>query len=176
MKKAVLLLIIAFPILMATSCKNDKKTSNKQETKNEITNYLTVDEAIASAEKYTNKTIHIKGMVEHVCKHGGKRFKIVNPEGKNEIKIELGDQFKSVEPSIIGNNVKISGKLIPKLLNAEQVKQWEQKMRNSHKGEENTQHFKDELKQIQEIHAKIIAGEISYHTTYSVDCEAYEIE
>jgi len=163
-------------MVIAPSCKHNKQASKKQESPNEVKTYLTVDEIIASAKKFSNKTIHLKGTVEHICKHGGKRFKIISPGGKNELKIELGNNFESLDLSVMGNNVKITGKLIPHHLNAELVKQWEQKMRDNHKGEENTQHFKDELKQIEDIYSRIVAGEIPYYTSYSVKCMNYEFE
>lgn len=176
MKKTALLFMLAIAMAIAPSCKHNKQISKKQVRQKEVKNYLTVDETIASAEKLSNKTVHLIGTIEHVCKHGGKKFNIISAGGKNELKIELDENFESLDLTVIGNNVKVTGKLISHHLDAEQVKQWEQKMRDNHKGEENTQHFKDELKQIEDIHAKIITGKIPYYTNYTVKCENYEFE
>lgn len=178
MKNLVLLLTFFCLIALSYSCNQNTKTTNENVAVSkaaEIT-YQKVDEIFATGEKLTGKTVHVRGIIEHVCKHGGKRFKIINPGGKNELKIELGENFKPVDQSILGNTVRVSGKLVTVDMDADKVKQWEQEMRDKHKGEENTPHFKEEIAYIQSIHKKITDGEIPYFTMCTVDCEKYEFE
>jgi hypothetical protein len=49
-------------------------------------------------------------------------------------------------------------------------------MRDKHKGEENTPHFKEEIAYIQSIHKKITDGEIPYFTICTVDCFKYNFD
>ena len=61
-------------------------------------------------------------------------------------------------------------------MDAEEVKEWEKKMRENHKGEEDTEHFKEEIAFIQDIYRQISSGKISYYTNYSIEAERYELE
>lgn len=179
MKNTILALFMVCVLASAFSCKQEKKSSGQQEAvqiKSVEINYLTVDELIASGENLAGKTIYVQGIIEHVCEHTWKRFKIINPGGKNELKIELGENSKPVDISIEGNTVKVTGKLVATDMGPDQVKQWEQKMRTNHKGEEDTGHFKEEVAKIQSIYKKIVDGEIPCFTMYTVDCEEYEFE
>ena len=61
-------------------------------------------------------------------------------------------------------------------MNSEMVKDWEEKMKKNHAGEENTEHYKQELAEIQAIYNRIVSGEIPYYTIYSVQAEKYELD
>ncbi len=56
------------------------------------------------------------------------------------------------------------------------VKAWEKKVKKNHSGEENSEHFKQEISEIQGIYHKLISGEIPYYTRYSVHAESYRLE
>jgi hypothetical protein len=176
MKRIFSILAISCFIVLISSCNqnNNKTKINTVETKQ--IKYSSIDEIFTQSVSLSNKTVNVKGIIEHVCEHTWKRFKIIDPNGKLELKIELGDNFPSVDASIIGLPVKVTGKLIPVKMDEEMVLEWEQKMKENHKGEENTEHYKEELAAIQAIHAKMISGEISYYTTYTVEAEKYELE
>jgi hypothetical protein len=130
----------------------------------------------AQGDSLANKTVYVEGVVEHVCQHSQKRFRIV---GKNEnlfIRIELGDEFETVDPAIVGSKAKVIGSLIPIIMDEQAVKQWEEKMKQNHKGEEDTDHYKEELAFIQNVYQQIISGEISHYTNYRIKAESYELE
>ena len=52
----------------------------------------------------------------------------------------------------------------------------ETQMKRNHKGEEDTEHFKQELAYIQNVYRQIVTGEIPYYTTYTIEAESYELE
>jgi hypothetical protein len=173
MNRVISIFVFAAVLIYTNVC---KQTNNQTENSKETMIYLSVDDVFAHGDSLANKTVHVKGIIEHVCKHSGKRFKII---GKNEnqfIKIELGDKFSSVDTSIIGKKVKVTGKLIPIKMDEKMVKKWEERMKESHKGEENTEHYKEELRFIQNIHNQITNGVIPYYTIYTIEAESYELE
>lgn len=164
-------------VFFLTACKETKqKTEDKAGVAETAISYLSVDDILAHGDSLANKTVHVEGIVEHVCKHSQKRFKIVGENENLFIRIELGDNFKSVDPSIVGDKAKVSGKLIPIIMDEQAVIQWETRMKQNHKGEEDTEHYKEELAFIQNIYQQIISGEIPYHTNYSIKVENYELE
>jgi len=177
MRKNVSFLAYAMMLLLAVSCNQPNSVQDNTDNNTAAkSGYLSVEEVIEQGSQLADQTVAVEDIIEHVCKHTWKRFKIVDQEGKNELKIELGDKFPSVDSSILGKKARVTGKLIPVRMNEEMVMQWEQKMKEIHKGEENTLHYKEELALIQNIYKQIIAGEIPYYTMYSVEAENYELE
>ena len=177
MNKIISIFVFAAVLIFTNACNRANNNQNNQTEKSEnTTRYLSVDDVFAQGENLANKTVHVVGIIEHVCKHTWKRFKVIGNNENQFIKIELGDKFKSVDASIIGKKVKVTGKLIPIKMDEKMVMQWEEKMKENHKGEENTEHYKEELAFIQNIHNQIINGEIPYYTSYTIEAESYELE
>ncbi len=177
MKKLFSIIAVAAVLLSVNAC---KQTSNKQAENAENTettiNYITVDEVFAQGEALADQTVHVEGMIEHVCKHSQKRFRIIGENENLFIRVELGGNLSTVDPSITGKNAKVTGKLKPIIMDAEKVKEWENKMRENHKGEEDTEHFKEELAYIQDVYQQILDGKITHHTNYSIVAESYVLE
>ncbi|TAJ11907.1 hypothetical protein DMA11_14900 [Marinilabiliaceae bacterium JC017] len=138
--------------------------------------YQTVESLLEQADKLSGQTVNVSGIIEHVCKHGGKRFKILSTDGSQELKIELGESFDAIGADIIGYTTMVTGILIPNNMDAEMVKAWKKKAKKNHAGEEDTEHFKQEIAEILQIHKQITTGEIPYYTAYTVQAEKYELQ
>jgi len=177
MNKIISIFVFAALLIFTNACNETKqKNENQTDTVENSTNYLSVDDVFVQGDSLANKTIHVEGIIEHVCKHTWKRFKI---NGENEfqfIKIELGDNFQTIDASILGKKVKVIGKLIPVKMDENAMMKWEETMKENHKGEENTEHYKEELAFIQNIHQQIKDGKIPYYTNYTIDADSYELE
>lgn len=177
MNKIISIFVFAAVLIFTNACNQSNNKQNNQTEKSEVTiSYLSVDDVFAQGDYLVNKTIHVKGIIEHVCKHTWKRFKIIGENENQFIKIELGDKFPTVDASIMGKKVKVTGKLIPIKMDEKMVMKWEETMKENHKGEENTEHYKEELTFIQNIHNQITNGEIPYYTNYTIEAESYELE
>ena len=177
MNKLFSIVVVAAVLLSVSACNQTNNQQTNQTDNHEKTiNYLTVDDVFTQGESLSGKTLHVEGIIEHVCKHTWKRFKIIGANENQFIRIDLGDKFPAVDASITGKNAKVTGKLIPVKMDEKKVKEWEEKMRESHKGEEDTEHFKEEIAYIQDIHKQITSGKIPYYTNYTVEAEKYELE
>ena len=177
MKKIYSIILITALLFSVNACNRtgDKQSSSTEEAAPTI-GYLSVTDIFEQGESLANKTVLVEGIVEHVCKHTWKRFKIVDEGGKQDLKIELGDQFPSIDASILGKKAKVTGTLVPVVMDEELVKQWEEKMKESHKGEENSDHYKEELAFIQNIHQQLTNGDIQYYINYTLEADRYELE
>ena len=75
MKKIVTLFAI---MAILFSCKNEVKkadeNSQTQETATSETPVLAMGDFDTKAGEFVNKEVEIKGIVDHVCKHGGKNY------------------------------------------------------------------------------------------------------
>ncbi len=182
MKSIIMILALTVSSMIFIACEKNKSEADAAEEKfesagsnSEGIKYLTVEDVFNSASELIDKEVHVTGEIEHVCKHTWKRFKIVGDSHKHELKVELGDKFEQVDPSIKGRKVNVTGKLKSVQMNAQDVKQWEAKMKKNHKGEEDTEHYKEELANIQAIAAKIEAGEIPYYNSYYLEAKKYDL-
>ncbi len=175
--KSTIALALAFSLAALASCTQSTKSETTTPTTTEAAkvNYISVDSLFSVAENSIGEPIAVQGLVEHVCKHSGKRFKIISPNSNREIRIELGENFENVEPSIVGQTAYITGKLVGVPYDAKMVEEWIVKVRENHKGEENTDHFKEEIAEIESILAKIKSGEIPHYITYHIEAEKYVI-
>jgi hypothetical protein len=177
MNKMYFIILITALFFSLNAC---NQTGNKQGSKSEepaqATDYLSVADIFEQGESLANTTVSVEGIVEHVCKHTWKRFKIIDEGGQQDLKIELGDQFPSIDTSILGKKAMVTGTLVPVLMDEEMVMQWEEKMKANHKGEENTNHYKEELAFIQNILQQLKNEEIQYYTTYTVEADWYELK
>ncbi|MDD4713138.1 MAG: hypothetical protein PHP34_07405 [Bacteroidales bacterium] len=172
---SILLIAVLFFSVHACNQTGNKQGGATEETGQAIV-YLSVADVFEQGESLANKTVSVEGIVEHVCKHTWKRFKIVDEGGRQDLKIELGDQFPSIDASILGKKAKVTGTLVPVVMDEEMVRQWEEKMKENHKGEENTDHYKEELAFIQNIHQQLTNGDIRYYTHYTLEANQYELE
>jgi hypothetical protein len=77
-------LLIAFALMFALiSCKDTgKKTTDTDVVAEEAYEVptITIAEFNADAGKYLDKEVKVKGIVDHVCKHGGKKIFFVDNE------------------------------------------------------------------------------------------------
>lgn len=177
MTKIISIFVFAAVLIFTNACNETKqKNENQTDTVENSTNYLSVDDVFAQGDSLANKTIHVEGIIEHVCKHTWKRFNIIGENENQFIKIELGDNFQTIDASILGKTAKVTGKLIPIKMDEKAMLKWEERTKQNHKGEENTEHYKEELTFIQNIHQQIKSGEIPYYTNYSIEAESYELE
>lgn len=170
--------LILLSLLIHSCNTGSKSTGNSQETKQEPlveSEYLGVGEVFLRGKELAGQEIKVKGIVEHVCKHTWKRFKIVDADDSAFIKVELGEDFPTLDASLLGHTAYVCGKLVPVQMDAKAVEAWEKKTRENHKGEEETAHFKEEIAIIQEIHQQIVNGEIPYHMAHTLEASSYEI-
>ena len=177
MKKLFSIVVAAAVLLSVNACnQTNNKQNNQTENQEKTIDYITVDDVFAKGETLSGKTVYVEGIIEHVCKHTWKRFKIIGENENQFIKIELGDKFPSVDASITGKKAKVTGKLIPVKMDEKMVKEWEEKIRENHKGEEDTEHFKEEVAFIKDIHQQIESRKIPHYTNYTIEAKKYELE
>jgi hypothetical protein len=62
----------------------------------------TVCEIRAGADTLAGETVHVKGIVDHVCKHSNKRFKLADTTRGAEMKVELAREMDPADRTRIG--------------------------------------------------------------------------
>ncbi len=70
---------------------------------------LTPSDFKKNAEKYIGKEVEIAGIVDHICKHGGKKMFLVDEESNGGVKITVGDNMAAFTQDLVGETVKVRG-------------------------------------------------------------------
>lgn len=110
MKQNKLFVVLAVLAVLFAACNNAQQkqemsdASEKQEAK-----AMTVNELMADIDAYVAKDVRLEGIVEHVCKHGGKRLHLMNASGEQKIRVESGKAITQFERELEGDDISISG-------------------------------------------------------------------
>ena len=166
-------------LLVFTACNenNNKMTSQKEELSapNESETIYTLSDFFSLADSLISDTVKVRGIIDHVCKHSAKRFKMIDEEGKNVIKVELKKELSVFSPENIGRKVVAAGKVIPTKLFWEDINKWEKQVNENHKDGIEPEHYEEEIKLIHDIKDEITSGKITHHTIYHLEAISYDI-
>ncbi len=106
MIKRILFAFIA--VLFIMSCNEDSDNTNNQSDTTEITStelpVVSLAEFDSLAANYVGKEIKISGIIDHICKHGGKKLLLV--DGDKDIHV-LGDE--RFDESLSGSKATVIG-------------------------------------------------------------------
>lgn len=177
-------LLIATVILAAVSCKMANKSyeeGNKpgqriaQESAEQIVTY-TVPELLKNAEELIDKEIKVKGMVEHVCSHSGRRCFLIDSVADESIKVEAGGEIESFGKELLGNNLEISGVFREYQYKATEIDEWEVKLKEEHGDAENGgKQCAAEMANIESMREWMKEHGKDYYAIYYVDGLSYEV-
>jgi len=169
------ILALVIVTLMAFSCSNKKQ--NEQEAKNEKENnekteIVEVSDIIESPEIYVDKTITLKGMVIHVCQHGGRKLHVSEAGSDQKLRIKAGENMSPFEQEIQGNMVQITGKFTEERIDQDYIdklKKGDSEEHHDH-AEEEAEESKDSQgvseEYIKELKEKIEKSEKGYISEY----------
>ena len=107
MKKSfTLFAAIAFLVVSCTS--NPSGKNNASQASLEV---VDVDSVLASPQKFIEKTVSIKGLVVHTCRHSGKKMFLAGTDKNKFVKVIAGPGISRFDQSLEGETVVATGKL-----------------------------------------------------------------
>lgn len=174
MKKIVLAIAI---VLGLASCNSSSKQENNTAVEQQSTvetNVMSVDDMLASAEKYVGKEVTFKGVVAHTCKHAGKRCFIQGETPDLSIRVEAKGDIGGFNRELIGNEIEVTGTLKERRVSNTQIDDMEKALA--------TQSFKDDGSQescdtekanIQGMRDWMKTNDKDYFAIYYVDGTSY---
>lgn len=162
MKKIVFLLALTISFI---SCNTEtKKVEGVKETKVIETPMLAIGEFDAKAGEFVNKEIQINGIVDHVCKHGGKKILMVTDEGN--VHITSDERF---DESLKGSEITLTGVVVEERIDESTCLQMEENFIKSHsEGKTSEEQFKEQQKNIQQYRDEMKAENKAYISNYSL--------
>ncbi len=154
--------------LLIISCKTENKKVENNTKKNEVeiveTPLLTLGEFDTKAGEFVGKEIQIKGIVDHVCKHGGKKILLVTDEGDAHVFSE--ERF---DEALMGSEIKVTGIVLEERIDeAYCLKMEEDNIKSHSEGVSNQEQFENKKKHIQQLRDQMKEKGVDHISNYSL--------
>ena len=162
MKKIIFLLALGISVI---SCKTEtKEIEGGKETKAIEIPMLAIGEFDVKAAEFVNEEIQIKGIVDHVCKHGGKKILMVTDEGR--VHVTSDERF---DENLTGSEITLTGIVVEERIDESTCLQMEENYIKSHsEGKTSEEQFKEQQKHIQQYRDEMKAENKAYISNYSL--------
>lgn len=172
MKKIVYLLSIT--LLFTASCSEDPQEKTEEVSSIEIEGIpvISIGEFDTKAGEFVNNEVQISGIVDHVCKHGGKKLLLVNDDGDVHITTDE-DRFSD---ELIGEEVMINGIVEEFRVDEEYCMQMdEDNIKNHSEGESDEELFEKKKHSIQAYRDSMEAAGVDHLSYYSLVYVSMEV-
>ena len=165
MKKIILILVFIISII---SCKTDTKKaaineSSETEQKQE-TPQIALGEFDIKAGDFVDKEIQLKGIVDHICKHGGKKILLVTDEG--DAHVFSDERF---DDALKGSEIRVNGIVLEERIDETYLLKMEENNIKSHsEGKSNKEQFENRKKHAQQYRNMMKADSVDYISNFSL--------
>jgi len=162
--------LISILALLFTACSNSNNgtSENSDSIKNAQLSQnqsLTVANFDSLAKNYVDKEIQVKGLVDHVCKHGGKKLFMV--EGDASLHVESDTRFSD---SLAGSEVVVTGIVREfRVDEAYCLKMEEDNIKSHAKGQTEKELFEEKKIMIAEYRDSMKAANTDHLSFYSLE-------
>jgi hypothetical protein len=177
MKKILGLFIVA---ALFFSC----STQEKKEEKN--VKAISVDKIMTDIQQYVDQEVVVKGMVNHVCSHGGKRMFIIGENPDEGIRITPNEKIGVFEKELEGNSVIIKGVLKELIIDDKYVAQLEKEISEGVDNEalhdhssgdhEESEVDSSKIKQVEKMKSDIAESEKGFVAQYWIEASEVEVK
>ncbi|PKP09738.1 MAG: hypothetical protein CVU09_10595 [Bacteroidetes bacterium HGW-Bacteroidetes-4] len=178
--KNILILIVTLAFFSA--CNNNQKNQTSLPQATSEIEYITVDSFLVVAADFVGKEITVKGTVDHICKHGGKRVKIFGENPDNTLHGEASESTGAFNAELEGSEVCLTGIVAESKMDLAYVEEYEKNLLEAiekNKEEVDMEHAKgvDHHAKLDEIKAwkeEIATNGKGYISSYYLDVTSYQ--
>lgn len=164
MKKLFTLLAIA---ALFASCGGNAKVKTEAEAEVVVveTPTLNLGEFEAKAGEFVDKEVMVSGIIDHVCKHGGKKLLLVTDDG--DVHVESEDRF---DEALAGSEVDLIGIVREfRVDEAYCIKMEEDNIQSHTEGDNDEEHFEHKMEEIKFYRDSMLTAGIDHLSFYSLD-------
>lgn len=173
MKK--LLIIVSFFALLLSCADGAKKKDADAAKDTEITSetpMLALSEFDAKAGDFIDKEVQVKGIVDHVCKHGGKKILLVNDNGDVHVESE-----KRFDDSMVGDEITLNGVVSEfRVDEAYILKKEEDHLQNHKEGTDSKEMYDKKMKQLTFYRDSMKTAKVDHISYYSLDYISHKVD
>ena len=123
---------------------------------------LEADKLLADMDAFSAKNVAVKGLVVHVCKHGGKKLHLVGTDGEKKLIVDATDVLGSFERELEGSDVVIEGTLEETRIDEATLAAREAEIKANHTEDIDDEHVQEELAAIAKQREEVQASEKGY--------------
>ncbi|MDP3359128.1 MAG: hypothetical protein Q8S41_07240 [Lutibacter sp.] len=167
MKKIIFVLAM---IIAVISCKTEVKKSAGATKTSEIP-FLAIGEFDVKAGEFVNKEVKVQGIVDHVCKHSGKKILLVSDEG--DIHITADERF---DAALTGSEIAFNGIVVEERIDESYCLKMEDDNIKSHsEGASNEAQFEAKKKHIQTYRDQMKAENTDHISLYTLKYVSHSV-
>ena len=171
MKKIIMLVTIsAFFIGCSNKVVNVDENANPEAVEYQLTQ-IELGTFATEAGEFVDKEVKVAGIVDHVCKHGGKKLFLVNDDG--EVHVESDDRF---DDALIGSEVLVTG--IVREFRVDEgycLQKEEDNIKNHTEGVDNQEKYEEKMAHIQEYRDEMKEKGVDHLSFYSLEFVTLEV-
>ena len=163
--------------LSFASCQgNQKKAQNEStETAAKTVTVLTPDKVLADAASLVGQEIEIKGTVDHVCRHGGKKCKM--SANGSTIKIMAGGEIKEFDKALIGTEIIVKGTVTENKITKEMIAEQETALKEAAakaEKEEVKEHCSSSMQNVEAMKQWMTDNNKDYYPVYVISGTSFK--
>jgi len=189
-------------IVVAIACNNQQLPTDEVTMEDmadtKTTTEVTVANFTEKAADLVGQEVIFTGMVNHTCKHSGKRMFIVDEGTEESVKVEAGGNIDSFDAELEGSEVIVTGIVLELIVDNNYLVEWEEEVLEGeseelkihdgeHEGEHNEEgdgdeegeteeeHHGSDMEKIENLRNMLKESEKDHLSFYSIECISYEI-
>lgn len=172
MKRIILFfVVITFSISCAKDVKTEKKTKVNNVEKKADKPILALANFNGEAAKWVDKEVQVKGIVDHVCKHGGKKLLLVSDEG--DVHVVSETRF---DDTLIGDEITLTGIVKEFKVDEAYCLQKEEDHLQTHKeGTDSDEIYAKKMEQLKIYRDSMKVAGVDHLSFYSLDYVSHQI-
>ncbi len=168
MKK--ILIIIGF-LALFISCADATKKKDKENTEVTEKPMIALVDFDTKAGDFVDKEVQIKGIVDHVCKHGGKKLLLVNDEG--DVHVDSETRF---DDALVGDEITVNGVVTEFRVDEAFILQKEEDHIQNHKeGKDSKEVYDEKMEHLQAYRDQMKEEKADHLSFYSLDYISHEV-
>lgn len=171
--KNILYLLAAFWLISCAPKSNMEQNEELIISETTEVPILTIAEFDTKAGDFVNEEVKVRGIVDHVCKHGGKKLLLVNDDGDIHVTTE-DDRFSD---ELIGEEILVLGIVEEFRVDEEYCLQMEEdNIKNHSEGQTDDELFKRKKNSIQAYRDSMTVAGVDHLSYYSLVYVSMELE
>jgi len=171
-------LVFSFAFLLISCGENEKKEKNSKTDKvvsdqKEVKKpELALSDFNKNAGLWVNKEVKVEGIVDHVCKHGGKKLLLVDDAG--DVHVESDSRF---DDALVGDEITLTGIVKEFVVDESYCLQKEEDFIQDHKeGKDNDEVYANKMKQIKTYRDSMKAAGVDHLSFYSLQYVSHQVK
>ena len=166
--------------LSFASCQGNQKKAQAEEAVAEVKSeavVLTPEKVIADGATLVGQEVEIKGTVNHVCRHGGKKCRLAGTTEGAWIQVMARGEIKEFAKELIGTEIVVKGTVKERQITKEMVAEQEKSVKEAMDKAENDEakaHCSSSMGNVEKMKQWMADNNKDYYAVYFVEGVSFE--